>query len=341
VRILIFGAGGFIGSHLCEEILKNRPEWQIIAADIVSDKIRHLLSEENFDFRRIDILADLGKTEEAVADCDAVLPLAAIANPLIYVQDPLRVFELDFEANLRIVRWAAKYGRRVIFPSTSEVYGMCRDEEFTEEGSDCVTGPICKQRWIYSCSKQMLDRVIYALGLRDGLRYTLFRPFNWVGPRLDNIDSENRGGSRVVTQFLGDILYGRDINLVGGGSQIRCFTYISDGIDALLRIIENRDGRADGQIFNIGSPGNGCSIRQPAEKILSLAGRYPRLRDSVAKTKIVDIAPADYYGKSYRDVSRRVPSVKKAEELPGWRPTTGMDDLLIRTMDSFLGTAAR
>ena len=105
----------------------------------------------------------------------------------LYVQDPLRVFELDFEANLDIIRHVREYKKRIIFPSTSEVYGMCPDSEFDEEKSHLVTGPINKERWIYSTSKQLLDRVIYAYGKHKDLSYSLFRPFNWYGPRLDNI----------------------------------------------------------------------------------------------------------------------------------------------------------
>jgi UDP-4-amino-4-deoxy-L-arabinose formyltransferase/UDP-glucuronic acid dehydrogenase (UDP-4-keto-hexauronic acid decarboxylating) len=99
-----------------------------------------------------------------VRKCDIVLPLVAIATPIEYVRNPLRVFELDFEENLRVVRYCAKYGKRIIFPSTSEVYGMCADENFDEDHSRLVLGPIRKQRWIYSCSKQLLDRVIWAYG---------------------------------------------------------------------------------------------------------------------------------------------------------------------------------
>jgi nucleoside-diphosphate-sugar epimerase len=108
-----------------------------------------------------------------------VLPLAAIATPSTYVSDPLKVFKLDFEANLDIVKLAVAYKTRLIFPSTSEVYGMCTDELFDEELSHLVLGPISKQRWIYSCSKQLLDRVIYAYGIHEGLNYTIFRPFNF------------------------------------------------------------------------------------------------------------------------------------------------------------------
>ncbi len=130
----------------------------------------------------------------------------AIATPATYVIDPLRVFELDFEANLDIVRKCVRYKKRVLFPSTSEVYGMSTDREFDEETSNFVLGPINKQRWIYACSKQLMDRVIHAYGMKQGLKYTLFRPFNWVGPKLDNILEPKEGSSRVLTQFIGNIL---------------------------------------------------------------------------------------------------------------------------------------
>jgi nucleoside-diphosphate-sugar epimerase len=337
VNILIIGAGGFIGSHLSEEISRNHGNWSVTAIDISSSKIEHLLAEKKIDFLRIDILKDLDQLEEQIKNCDVVFPLAAIASPSVYVTDPLKVFELDFEANLRIVRLAVKYNKRIIFPSTSEVYGMCPDEEFNEETSNLVTGPIGKQRWIYSCSKQMLDRVIYAHGLQDGLRYTLFRPFNWIGPRLDDIYRAENGSSRVVSQFLSNILHGKDINLVNGGNQSRCFTYISDAIDALVKIIENKNCCTDRQIINIGNPYNELTIKQLAVKIVELAKGYDKLRNNANNVKIVEMDSTDYYGKSYQDVQRRVPSVKKAESILNWKPVVNIDQLLIRTMDFYFG----
>jgi nucleoside-diphosphate-sugar epimerase len=339
MNILIIGAGGFIGSHLSEEILKSHKDWHITAIDISSAKIEHLLSEKNFHFIKADMLKDFASIEECLKECDVVFPLAAIANPIIYVQDPLKVFELDFEANLQVVKSAVKHNKRVIFPSTSEVYGMCEDADdgFDEDNSNCITGPICKQRWIYSCSKQMMDRVIYAYGIREGLRYTLFRPFNWIGPRLDDIHNKNKGSSRVVTQFLSNILHGEDIHLVDGGSQVRCFTYISDGIDALIKILENNNNAADKQIFNVGNPYNECSIKDLAYKIVNLArNNYgDSLKKLVQKIRIVETNSADYYGKSYQDVSKRVPSIKKAETILGWTPTVDMDTLLKNTLDFY------
>lgn len=335
MKILIIGAGGFIGSHLSEEILRSHPDWEINALDISSTKIAHLMNESNFKFNQVDILKEHDVVERAVENCDIVLPLAAIASPLIYVQDPLRIFELDFEANLRIVRFAAKYRKRVIFPSTSEVYGMCGDVEFDEENSNCVTGPICKQRWIYSCSKQMMDRIIYAMGIRDNLNYTLFRPFNWIGPRLDDIKNPDRGSSRVVTQFLSNISHGKNLNLVNGGNQVRCFTYISDGISALIKIIENENGCADKRIFNIGNPHNEMSIKDLAYRIKSLALEYDELRSNAEWVAIIAEDSDRYYGKSYQDVSRRAPSIAKARAVLKWEPVVGIDDLLRRTMDFY------
>jgi nucleoside-diphosphate-sugar epimerase len=337
MNILIIGAGGFIGSHLSEKALDNGHA--ITALDVVSSKIDHLLFRQGFNFIKTDILKDLDIVEDNVKKCDIVLPLAAIASPKIYVQDPLRVFELDFEANLRVIRWGVKYNKRIIFPSTSEVYGMCSDEMFDEETSNLVTGPIQKQRWIYSCSKQMLDRIIYAYGVRDGLRYTLFRPFNWIGPRLDNIHNVDDGSSRVVTQFLSNILHGKDINLVDGGNQSRCLTYISDAIDALMMIIENKNNAADGQIFNIGNPDNALTIRELANKIVDFAKKYEKIKNIAANIKIIDADSSIYYGKTYQDVLKRVPSIEKAKNILGWNPVVGIDELLIKTMDFYFENA--
>jgi len=203
------------------------------------------------------------------------MPLVAIATPKIYVEDPIGVFNLDFEMNLNIVKQCVKYKKRIVFPSTSEVYGDSRDPEFKEDETFLVLGPIQKERWIYSCSKQLLDRVIYAYGTRGYLEFTLFRPFNWIGPRLDSLDTAKEGSSRVVTQFIAELLMQRPISLVDGGHQKRCFTYVDDGIDALLSILENRDRLCTNEIINIGNPENECSIRDLAHLLKQLFMEHP------------------------------------------------------------------
>ena len=269
-----------------------------------------------------------------------VLPLVAIATPAVYVREPLRVFELDFEANLPIVRACVRYGKRIVFPSTSEVYGMCRDDEFDPEHSELVLGPINKPRWIYACAKQLMDRVIHAYGQQEGLDYTLFRPFNWIGAGLDSINAPKEGSSRVITQFLGHIVRGEPIKLVDGGTQKRTFTYIDDGIDALVKIIANAGGVASGRIYNIGNPRNNYSVRDLATMMLKLALAYPEYRDTAGRVKIVETTSAEYYGAGYQDVQNRVPMIANTCADLDWRPTVPMDEALKRIFDAYRGQVA-
>ena len=273
MKILVLGVNGFIGSHLVRRVIRDT-DWEIFGMDLSSDRLGEIADHPNVHFLEGDISINREWIEYHVRKCDVCLPLVAIATPASYVRDPLAVFELDFEQNLRIVRQCAKYGTRVIFPSTSEVYGMCGDDEFNEETSNCIYGPIHKQRWIYACAKQMMDRVIWAMGIHRNLQFTLIRPFNWIGPGLDSLSAPKEGSSRVVTQFLGNILRGEPITLVDGGDQRRCFTYVDDGLDCLLKIIRNKNGVCDGKIFNIGNPWNDYSIRELAEMMIKIVEEF-------------------------------------------------------------------
>ena len=273
-KVLILGVNGFIGHHLSRAILE-RTDWSVFGMDVNSDRVADWAGHERFKFSEGDITINREWVEYHVRKCDVVLPLVAIATPATYVKDPLRVFELDFEANLPIVRHCVRYRKRLVFPSTSEVYGACSDAQFDPESSNLVYGPIGKHRWIYAAAKQLLDRVIHAHGLRDALDYTLFRPFNWIGSGLDSLHTAKEGSSRVLTQFLGHIARGENIQLVDGGHQRRCFTYIDDGMDGLLSIIRNPGGRASGQIYNIGNPHNNHSVRELAEMMLRCAREFP------------------------------------------------------------------
>lgn len=336
MNVLILGANGFIGSRLSEMILE-KTSWTINALDLSQDKLSQCLSHPRFHFTQGDMLQQKNWVVEQIKQADVVLPLVAIATPAMYVQDPLRVFELDFEANLTIVRHCVNYQKRVIFPSTSEVYGMCPEKAFDEETSPLVTGPINKERWIYSSSKQLLDRLIYAYGKHKGLSYTLFRPFNWYGPRLDNVFNPKPGGSRVLTQFIGNILRGENISLVNGGSQQRCFTYLDDGIEALLKIIENKNQAAHNRIFNIGNPEENISIRHLAETLIQLiTAHYPKYAEQAKAVKLVDVEAKNYFGEAYQDVDLRVPAIKRAREQLLWEPTVDLTAGLRKTLDFYL-----
>jgi nucleoside-diphosphate-sugar epimerase len=335
MKVLILGVNGFIGNALTHRILTTT-DWEVYGLDMACDKLERSLGDPRFHFLEGDITINKEWIEYNIKKCDVILPLVAIATPVTYVKDPLRVFELDFEENLKIVRLCVKYKKRVIFPSTSEVYGMSPDREFDEESSPLMLGPINKERWIYSCAKQMLDRVIYAYGEHEGLRYTLFRPFNWIGPKLDSISTAKEGSSRVLTQFLYNILAGEPIQLVDGGAQRRSFTFVEDGIDCLMKIIADENGCASGKIFNIGNPGNDLSVRELAEKLRALVMEYPAYREKAEKCQIVEVSSGEFYGKGYQDMLTRVPSVENAKRCLGWEPVTAIDDALRKTLEFYL-----
>jgi len=333
-RILILGVNGFIGHHLSRRIL-GATDWEVYGMDMQADRVEALLADKRFRFFEGDITINKEWIEYHIRKCDVVVPLVAIATPATYVKDPLRVFELDFEANLPIVRSCVKHGKRLVFPSTSEVYGMSRDAEFHPYKTDLVLGPIEKTRWIYSCAKQLMDRVIWAYGAQQGLRFTLFRPFNWIGAGLDSISTPKEGSSRVVTQFLGHIARGEDIQLVDGGAQRRAFTYIDDGIDALMKILDNPRGVADGKIYNIGNPGNNCSVKELAQTLLELARGIPEYRDAAQRVQLVETSSGAYYGAGYQDVQNRSPNIDGTRDDLGWAPAVGLRDALQRILESY------
>ncbi len=336
-RVLILGVNGFIGNHLTERLLKD-DNYEIFGLDIGSDAISRFLDCPRFHFVEGDISIHSEWIEYHIKKCDVVLPLVAIATPIEYTRNPLRVFELDFEENLKIIRDCVKYNKRIIFPSTSEVYGMCTDTNFDEDHSNLVVGPINKQRWIYSVSKQLLDRVIWAYGDKHGLKFTLFRPFNWMGPRLDNLNAARIGSSRAITQLILNLVEGSPIKLIEGGKQKRCFTDISDGIEALFRIIENKEGRCDGQIINIGNPDNEASIKELAEMLLTSFEKHP-LRDRFPPfAGFREVESSSYYGKGYQDVEHRKPSIRNAKRCLQWEPTVDMRQTIDETLDFFLRT---
>ena len=180
--------------------------------------------------------------------------------------------------------------------------------------------------------------MIWAYGDKNGLKFTLFRPFNWMGPRLDNLNAARIGSSRAITQLILNPVEGSPIKLIEGGKQKRCFTDISDGIEALFRIIENKDGRCDGQIINIGNPDNEASIKELAEMLLACFERHP-LRDRFPPfAGFREVESSDYYGKGYRDVEHRKPSIRNAKRCLNWEPKVEMEETVEHTLDFFLRT---
>lgn len=334
-HILILGANGFIGSALSERLLRSE-KYEVHGMDLRSNYIGHLTGRPGFHFEEGDISIHREWMEYHIRKCDIVIPLVAIATPIEYTRNPIGVFELDFEENLKIVRYCVKYKKRIIFPSTSEVYGMCDEKEFDEDNSKLVLGPIRMQRWIYSCCKQLLDRVIWAYGQKEGLQFTLFRPFNWIGPKLDSLTSARIGSSRAITQLILNLVEGTPILLIDGGQQKRCFTDVSDGVECLYRIIENKGGVCNGKIINIGDPDNEVSIRGLAELLLAKFEEHPLRSQFPPFAGFRLVESRSYYGTGYQDVQYRKPSIRNAKKLLGWVPTVDLEHSVQQTLDFFL-----
>ncbi|MBC7836587.1 bifunctional UDP-4-keto-pentose/UDP-xylose synthase [Acetobacteraceae bacterium] len=331
--VLVFGANGFIGQHLVHRLLKEKG-WYVIANDLRDNAIRKYNNNPRFEFHKGTIF-NKKLIQKLVARADIVVPLAGIATPKTYISNPLHVYEVDFEANLEIVRECVKRKKRVIWPSTSEVYGMSTDDEFHPETSHLVMGPINKMRWIYAAGKQLADRVVYAYGRDRGLDFTIFRPFNWIGYGQDNIH-DTSGTSRLITQFLGNILRGEDLRLVDGGDNRRSFTYIDDCIDALMKIIENKNGIASGRIYNIGNPKNNKSIREVATTMLKLAPKHHHFRENAKKVRIVHTTPDKHYGEGYQDMINRKPHIRTTQRELNWNPKIDLRESLKRIFEAYV-----
>ncbi|MGD2147362.1 MAG: bifunctional UDP-4-keto-pentose/UDP-xylose synthase [Anaerolineae bacterium] len=344
VKVLVLGAGGFIGAHLTERLLAEAHS--VIGVDTHADKIREFLGCQQLDFLEQDIRQPGFGLDELVRDADVAVDLIAYANPGMYVKRPLDVFELNFIENLKIAEACVRQGKRLIQFSSCEVYGktvanivpekLIDPEDpslatFSEDSTDYILGPVSKHRWIYACAKQLLERVLHAYGLQGDLNYTIVRPFNFIGPKIDYLPSETDGVPRVFSFFMEALLEETAMRLVNGGTQRRCYTYIDDATECIHRIVENRGHVCDRQIFNVGSPQNEISIRGLAELMCRIFhetfGQPKRLLPH-----IVDVSGEAFYGEGYDDSDRRIPDIAKARNLLGWEPQVGLREALELTM---------
>jgi UDP-apiose/xylose synthase len=320
VKILIFGAGGFVGSNLIEHLIEQG-EHEVTGLDVTDAKLAGI-EGPNFKFIKGNI-SDAGLGNELVAATDVVVDLIAYANPSIYVETPLKVVKLNFFENMKILEYCLSHQKRLIQYSTSEVYGKrTRDEEYHDDHSDLVMGPVQKQRWIYASSKQLLERIIYAHGVRGDLDYSIIRPFNFVGPRFDYlVPAGAKGGPRVFSHFLSAMFTGGPIYLVDGGGQHRCFTHIDDASKAFSAILENPGGH--NEIFNVGNPDTNTTMENLAHLMQRL---YSEITGVTPKNEIIVIDGEDFYGKGYEDMDRVPPNVDKLSAL-GWKQTKGLESI--------------
>lgn len=347
-NILILGCGGFIGSHLLDRLLADG-SFNIIGWDLSADKIAGQLDNPRFDFRQNDAFSDekLAELEQAVIDSDVVISLAAICNPSRYNTEAIATIHSNFTHLAKLAEVCAKHKRWVIHASTSEVYGRTLTSylpnntyddpklyEQIEDQTPLIMGPITNQRWSYACAKQLSERLLYAYHTEHGMPITMFRPYNFFGPRMDFIPGRNgEGVPRVLACFITALLDRTPMQLVDGGHARRALLYIDDAVDALYRMLK-MPMAAQNQIFNLGSRQNELSIRELAEMMRTAYAEVTG-DPSYYQHPIQEVTGQAFYGEGYEDCDRRVPDVTKARRLLGWEPQVGLQDTINNTVRYF------
>jgi UDP-glucose 4-epimerase len=318
MKVLITGGGGFVGSHLADACLARGDEVSILDMGTVK-KVRHLMGNPAFHYIRDSVL-NLEILEGLIAKSDLVYHLAAVVGVEYYVGDPYEVLNVNVNGTQNVLKLAFKHQKKVVFSSTSEVYGRNPKVPWQEE-DDRVLGSTRIDRWCYSTSKAVGEHFCFAYH-RMGLPVTITRYFNVYGPRLDQLDV-----GRIITIFMGQVLRNEPLTVIGDGTQTRCFTYIDDAIRAT--IAAGVAPGTDGEVFNIGTSVE-TSIADLARLMIEIGG---------AKSTLKFVSQESVYGSSYEDIPRRVPDTTKTEKVLGVLANTSLREGLARTIEWFRSTS--
>lgn len=314
-NVVVTGGYGFIGSHLVSALLRRGDSVTIFdAARNTRDTSIDFDSHPNFRFVAGDV-TDLGALEQALtADVDIVFHLAAVVGVKNYLDDPLRVLDVNVIGTRNVLELSHRHGTRVVFASTSEVFGKNPNPPFAED-DDRVLGSTRTDRWSYSTSKAMAEHLVFAMHTSLGLPVTVVRYFNVYGPRQSPIF--------VVSQTIHRILNGRQPLLYDSGDQTRCFTYVDDAIAGTLLAADS--DVAIGAAFNIGSMTE-TTVREVIELAIKIADV-----DSVYGPETISTAAK--YGDRYEDIPRRIPDSRKAQRELGWRLQVDVEEGIRRTIE--------
>ena len=345
--VLVIGGSGFIGSHLVEALLK-RSKWTIKIIDEENQKIAHLLDNPRLVLYPCNYF-HCEELNELISSSEAVVSLAALCNPSLYMASAKAVIHSNYDHPRRIVDICAAEQKWLIHLSSSEVFGrtvlgemkrrrieiegidLDESVQLLNEDSAFILGPIHETRWSYAAAKQLFERYIFALGLEEELRWTIIRPFNFIGPRMDYINGvDGQGIPRVLAVFMEKLLRGQKLPLVDGGETKRVFTDIRDAVDAMIAVL-TCPTRSQNKVLHIGNPRNEMSIKELAEKILDKAQNLPSYKP--AGVEFVDAE--SFYGKGYADSDRRILDTCLLESLYGWMPKYSLDQTLDLTMSWF------
>lgn len=334
--VAVLGAGGFLGSHLVPALLAQ-PDLAVEAVDVDFRKLELQSPRLRKHRARVD---EPGLLAGVVERSDVVLTLNALCTPALYNTNPLEVIDASFTDLVPVVQACAEAGKRLIHFSTCEVYGRVTLDEtgapaaaMSEDTGGLFLGPVSRERWSYACAKQLLERVIWAHGAHRGLAFTIVRPFNVIGPRMDFLPGvDGEGVPRVLPCFMSALLRGEELRLVDGGNQRRSFVSSRDFVDGVVRIVL-RPEACRGEIVNLGNPDNEVSIREFAEM---LAGVFAGRVGGASPARFRTVSAAEFYGPGYDDTDQRIPDIGKARRLLGWEPRETLGDMLPGIVDDYV-----
>ena len=324
MKALITGGAGFVGSHLAEALLARGDTVHVL--DNLStgsmDNIGHLKGRERFHYL-IDSVMNERVVAEMVDHVDVVYHLAAAVGVKLIVESPVNTIETNVHGTEMVLKVASKKKKKVLIASTSEVYGKSEEVPFRED-ADLVLGATTKGRWSYACSKAIDEFLALAYWKEKHLPVVVFRLFNTVGPR-----QTGRYGM-VIPNFVKQALQGHPITVFGDGTQSRCFTHVSDVVDALVKLAEHPG--AVGQVLNIGNDHEEIGILELAQRVKARTG----------SRSAIEMIPYDKaYEEGFEDMPRRVPDLTKIRTLLGYEPRVHLDEILDRVAEYFTSDRAR
>jgi UDP-glucose 4-epimerase len=318
MKALITGGAGFIGSHLAEELLR-RGEVVSVIDDLSTgrlENVEHLMSSPRFSIAVESILNEM-VMDRLVSECDIIYHLAAAVGVELIVSKPVEVIQTNILGTETVLRMANRYLKKVVITSTSEIYGKSDKVPF-KESDDRVLGPTTKNRWSYSSSKAIDEFLALAYHKEKKLEVIIVRLFNTVGPR-----QTGRYGM-VIPRLVVQALRGEPLTVYNDGSQVRCFAYVSDVVNAILGLVNHPN--AVGQIFNVGND-EAISIKDLALKIK---------QKTKSDSEIRFIPYDEAYEEGFEDMSIRIPDLSKIKALIGYQPSVNLDGILDRVIDYFM-----
>jgi nucleoside-diphosphate-sugar epimerase len=321
MRYLVTGGAGFIGSHLCAQLLDNGDE-VLVLDDLSTGSYANIASYESQGkgFRFIlGSVTDEAIVTECLRDCDAVYHMASAVGVQLIIDEPVKSIETMVNGTDVVLRGCARYRRPVLLTSTSEIYGKNENVPFHED-ADRVMGATTKRRWSYACAKALDEFLALAHWHENHLPVVIVRLFNTVGPR------QTGQYGMVVPRFVRQALTGEPISVYGDGEQTRCFTHVSDVVEALPKLLALNEAR--GEVFNLGGTEE-ISMLQLAERVKEVTG---------SKSPINMIPYEQAYVAGFEDMRRRVPDLTKVNKAIGYAPRRDLNQILKDVADELRQT---